>query len=258
MIFLFCTLILIIILTFYFSKSSFTDNPKNVLIVACHFKTDDSVLRNNLEMMSAFNLYDIIIIVYSKDKNAVVNNDLNAIYIEDTLNRYYDFYKYKMGYDYIKTQNIQTNWVTVMNDSIIITEPVYWIVGTVLLDTQHDFIGMLEINHNLESHPDLLHYQSWWINFKPAAFDYWASKLIFNERYTDINNIITDYEVGLGNEMINTFKSTALFPLELPNYHNNIFYDDPVFYHYYYNRNFKFVKLKNIKPDLLPKKLKLK
>jgi len=202
---------------------------------------------------------NLIIIVYSTEKGVKFNEDLDTtipiVYIHDTQNKYYDFYKYKMAYDYINS-NLKFKWVFVTNDSIIICGDVSWIINKIV-NSDKDYIGILEISeHIFENEPYKLHYQSWWLNFRPNAFNFFINNLKFNNSHLNVKNIINDYEINLSNTMINKFNNIAIFPLTT-NYNGNIFLNDEYFYDYFYNKKFKFVKIKEIKPELIPSNLSI-
>jgi hypothetical protein len=55
--------------------------------------------------------------------------------------------------------------------------------------------------------------------------------------------------------MINKFNSEAIFPLT-SDFKGNVFTNDEMFYDYFYNKNFKFVKIKFFRPDVVPSKFK--
>jgi len=275
-------LLLLLLLLFFlrFNKSNFSSN-QNILIIASHIKPKYglNIINNNLKMavnneVNEVNKVNLIIIVYSleDDTTNFNQNELNhynipLVCIHDTQNKFYDFYKYKLAYEYIKKNNIKFNWVFVTNDSIITTQNVSWIFDEVLSSNSYDYIGILEVNTKIfEQNNNKKHYQSWWLNFKNNAFDYWYNNINFNDKhlikYYDkhnditigIKNIINDFEVDLSNDMIQKFKSKAIFPLTI-NYEGNLFANDDLFYDYYYNKNFNFVKIKHMKNDLIPKNL---
>ena len=269
-------LLLLLLFFFRFNKSSFSSNQNNILIIASHIKSKygTDIINNNLKMMvdNEVNGVNLIIFVYSLEENATFNqNELNnynipLVCIHDTENKLYDFYKYKLAYEYIKKNNIKFNWVFVTNDSIIITQNVSWIINDIL-SSSYDYIGILEVNAKIfEKNTSKKHYQSWWLNFKSNAFDYWYNNIKFNNTHLikeydyhnditiGVKNIINDFEVDLSNDMIKKFKSKAIFPIT-KNYQENLFVNDKLFYDYYHNKNFKFVKIKHMKPELIPKNL---
>ena len=269
-------LLSLLLLNCLVNKSNFSNN-QNVLIIASHIKSKygTDIINNNLKMMvnnEINNKINLIIFVYSLEENTPFNKtdittyNIPIVFIHDTENKFYDFYKYKLAYEYIKKNNIKINWVFVTNDSIIITENVSWIINDIL-SSDYYYIGILEVNAKIfEKNSSKKHYQSWWINFKSNAFDYWYNNIKFNDTHLikeydhhnditiGVKNIINDFEINLSNEMITNFYSKAIFPLTV-NWEGNIFANDDLFYDYYHNKNFNFVKLKHMKPDLIPKNL---
>ena len=272
-------LLLIVVLVSFksnFTTNTITDtnnltNANNILIMACHIKQKygNNIINNNLEKVLN-NKVTLVIIVYSTENNVKFNkfNKFNVpvVYIHDTENVYYDFYKYKLAHEYIKQNNILFNWVFVMNDSVIFTENVSWIIDKITESNDVDYIGILETNYHIFGKlPMKLHYQSWWLNFKQPAFDYWCDNINFNEShsiksYDEINditigvkNIINDFEINLSNDMINKFKNNVIFPNKVT---GNIFWNDELYNDYYNNKKFTFVKVKNIKIDRVPLNLR--
>jgi hypothetical protein len=262
-------LLLLLILLFCLNKKSTFQKPSNnILIMACHIKKQfgNEVVLNNLKQVLN-RTFKLVIIVYSVENGAVFKENLDigvpVVYIKDTENIFYDFYKYKLAYDYIKKNNISFDWVFVMNDSIIITKNVNTIVNNII-NSNEDYIGILESNnHIFENNPRKYHYQSWWLNFRPNAFDYWYNRINFNnshslkgyDHYNDITigvkNIINDFEINLSNDMINKFKSKAIYG----NTQANLFWDDKL-YNSFYSNGFYFMKIKRIKENILPSNLK--
>jgi hypothetical protein len=211
------------------------------------------------------NNISLVIIVYSYNNDFELDmhkNELDIfpakiVFIEDTMNIYYDFYKYKMAYDYLIDNNIKYNWALVMNDSIILCEPCFWIIDKIVNNTTDDYIGIYELEHNISQYTPKIHYQSWWLNFKPHTYKYLVDNLNFTDKHKDVMNIILDYEVDLGNNMINTFKSSAIYPiLDAKFYDKNIFYNHDLYMIYWNTYNFKFMKIKNIIHELLPENLR--
>jgi hypothetical protein len=257
--------LVIVVVFFYFqkkSKSSFESKfVGNILVIACHIKKQYStnIINNNLQMIGNVGI-NLIIVVYSTEQDVEFNKDVHTtvpiVYIHDTENKYYDFYKYKLAYNYIKKNDITFNWIFVTNDSIIISDNVSWMLPKII-NSGKDYVGILEVKDTIfgNSIPAKQHYQSWWLNFKPNAFEYWMDNIKFDKSHLDVLNIINDYEVNLSNDMINKFNSTSLFPLT-NNFIGNVFTDDEMYYDYFYNRNFKIVKVKFIKPELVPENLK--
>jgi hypothetical protein len=254
----------IVVVFFYFqkkNKSSFESKfVGNILVMACHIKKEYStdIINNNLQMIGNGNI-NLIIIVYSTERGVKFKKDLVTtipiVYIHDTQNKYYDFYKYKLAYNYIKKNDITFNWIFVTNDSIIISSNVSWMLPKII-NSGKDYLGILEVSEKIfPDEPYKKHYQSWWLNFKPNAFEYWINHIKFDKSHLNVDNIINDYEINLSNDMINSFNSTSLFPLTTE-FEGNIFLDDSMYYDYFYNRNFKFVKVKFVKPELLPENLK--
>ena len=225
--------VVIFVVFFYFkqkkiNKSSFK-NVGNILVIACHIKKEYSsdIISNNLKMIGNENI-NLIIIVYSTEKGVKFNEnivtDVPIIYIHDKQNKYYDFYKYKLAYDYIKNNDLTFNWIFVTNDSIIISSNVSWIINKIITSDK-DYIGILEVSEKIyEDQPYKRHYQSWWLNFKPNAFEYWINHIKFDKSHFDVSNIINDYEINLSNNMINSFNTISLFPLTT-NFNGNIFLD---------------------------------
>jgi hypothetical protein len=255
--------LVIVVVFFYFqtkSKSFFKSKfIGNILVMACHIKNEylTDIINNNLQMIG--NGIDLIIVVYSTEKDVNFKKDLVTtvpiVYIHDTQNKYYDFYKYKLAYNYIKNNNITFDWIFVTNDSIIISNNVSWILPKII-NSGKDYVGVLEVSEKIfDDQLYKKHYQSWWLNFRPNAFEYWINHIKFNKSHLDISNIINDYEINLSNDMINKFNSTSLFPLTTQ-FNGNIFLNDQMYYDYFFNRNFKFVKVKFVKSELLPEKLK--
>jgi len=255
---------IIVVVFFYFqkrNKSSFESKfVGNILVMACHIKKEYStdIINNNLQMIGNDGI-NLIIVVYSTEKGVKFNKDLVTnvpiVYIHDNENKYYDFYKYKLAYNYIKKNNLTFDWVFVTNDSIIISNNVSWMLPKII-NSGKDYIGILEVSEKIyPDNPYKRHYQSWWLNFKPNAFEYWMNNIKFNKSYKEISNIINDYEIDLSNDMINKFNSTSLFPLTTQ-FDGNIFLNDEMYYDYFYNKNFKFVKVKFVKPELVPENLK--
>ena len=258
--------LVLVLVFFYFQKKKSLFESKfvgNILVMACHIKKEylTDILNNNLQMIENKNYTDIgngvnlIIIVYSTERGVQFKKDLVTdipiVYIHDTQNKYYDFYKYKLAYHYIKKNDITFNWIFVTNDSIIISSNVSWMLPKII-NSGKDYVGILEVNEKIFSDQSYKkHYQSWWLNFRPNAFEYWINHIKFDKSHLDVSNIINDYEINLSNDMINLFNSTSLFPLTT-DFEGNIFVDDSMYYDYFYNRNFKFVKVKFIKPELLP------
>jgi hypothetical protein len=211
--------------------------------------------------------------VYSKEDTVSFDEKLNTnnipiVYIRDTENKYYDFYKYKLGCDYIINNKIPINWVFIMNDSVIFTENVSWIIKKINQSNNTNYYGIIESKGNvLHDVPAKKHYQSWWLNFRPNAFKYFYNHLKFNKNYTintydkyndikiGIKYLINDLEINLSNEMISKFKTSVMFPYVGDNTDSS-FWNKPLFDKYYNNNNFKIMKVKNIKPELLPPNLK--
>ena len=159
-------LVLLLVFLSYF-KSRVTQIDSNILIMACYIKKNNlKVIQNNLDYFK--NKCKLIIFVYSVEDGYVFNKDDiisdKIVFIHDKQNKYYDFYKYKLAYDYIKQNNIQFNWVFVTNDSIIICDDISWIINKIE-SSDKEYIGILEVNDNLIK-PFKIHYQSWWLNFK--------------------------------------------------------------------------------------------
>ena len=250
----FIILCILIFIIWYFlkSKSSFALPTNNILIVACHIKKNFDIVKNNISYFNNFK----VILVYSFEPNADITfNNLpdNVVLIEDTENVYYDFYKYKLAWEYINSNKINYNWVLVTNDSFIITGNIDTIINTIINDTKLDYIGILEVNeHIFENNKPKLHYQSWWLNFKKNSFDYFINQLKFKPVHTNVKMIIDNFEIDLSNKMINKFKSKCIFPLIDKSQTGNVFLDENRYYDYYYNRNFKFVKIKHMHPELVP------
>jgi len=264
--------ILVLVLVLVYCKSSFTNITNNILIMACHIKQKygNNIINNNLEKVLN-NKVNLIIIVYSTEEHVNFDKNINTngipvIFIHDTSNIYYDFYKYKLAYNYIKQNNIPFNWVFVMNDSVIFTENVSWIIDKITNSKNVDYIGILETNYHIFGKlPMKIHYQSWWLNFKQNAFDYWYNHINFNDSHsiksydelndipTGVKNIINDFEINLSNDMINSFKNEVIFPNKTE---GNLFWNDQLYDDYYKNKKFTFVKIKNIKRDHIPLKLR--
>jgi len=269
---LFFIILLIVILLY---KSKFK-NIGNILVIASHIKQKygNQIINNNLKMICDNNdKINLIIIVYSNDKDTLVDTSMKTykgiqiVYIEDQENKFYDFYKYKLAYSYIKQNNLEFNWVLVTNDSIIITEDVSWIVDEITRSNKCTYIGILGSNGRIfEKNNIKKHYQSWWLNFKPGAFEYWNNHINFNDSHSikdydhfndstiGVKNIINDFEVDLSNEMINKFDNKVIF--DVNGYEGSLFWNDQLYYDYYNNKNFKFIKMKKIRKELLPSNLK--
>jgi hypothetical protein len=234
-------LIIILFLLFYGNKSKF-ENENNILVMACHFKNKykTKIVKNNL---SKFNNFTVIL-VYSTEIGDIDFSEFNNFtVIHDKLNTFYDFGKYKLAYNYIKQNNLNFNKILVMNDSIFIADNISWITEDILKNTTDDFIGILETNDAIfENTPLKVHYQSWWLTFNKRAFNYWAERIVYDSKYSDILNLINDLEINLCNEMIRKFKSSAIFKKEED---HNIFIKPYFMEKYFYGKNFKFLKIKH-------------
>jgi hypothetical protein len=263
-------ILLFLLISFFLYTISFKNIKNNILIIASHIKEKygNKIINNNLKMIcDNNNKINLIVIVYSTDNGVLFDDSMKfyknipIVYIKDDQNKFYDFYKYKLAYNYVKQNRLTFDWVFVTNDSFIITEDVSWIVNKIVLSKNVNYIGILEANERIfEKENYKKHYQSWWLNFKPDTFDYFNNHIKFNEIHAikdydnlrqtiGVKNIINDFEINLSNEMINKFNNKVIFQV---NFKGNLFLNDEIFYNYYKNKNFKIVKIKNIKKELLP------
>jgi hypothetical protein len=256
-------ILIVLVVLFYLKKvfSSFGSiNNGAIVIMACHIKNNIglSVIQNNINFLNQSDKIKKIIIVYSADKGVKVNFShlqygIPVEIIHDDKNVYYDFDKYKMGYSYIKEKKIPFDWIFVMNDSVIICEPVTWIIDSIVTSNK-DFYGILEVNERIFNVSPKVHYQSWWLCFRKNAIQFWINNLKFNPTHKNVKQIINDFEINLSNKMINSFNCATIF--SSANVLGNLFGMDSLYYDYYYNKNFKFVKLKHFHPELVPTHLK--
>ena len=259
----FLLILLILLILLYFKKVLSTFGSMNngaIVIMACHIKKNIglSVIQNNINFLNQSDKIKKILLVYSADEDTEIDFSplqygIPVEIIHDTKNVYYDFDKYKMGYSYIKEKDLPFDWVFVMNDSVIICESVTWIIDRIITSNK-DFYGILEVNERIFNIPPKVHYQSWWLCFRKNSIEFWINNLNFTPKHKNIKHIINDFEISLSNKMITTFQSDTIF--SSADVLGNLFSMDSLYYDYFYNKNFKFVKLKHFHPELVPTHLK--
>lgn len=244
------------------SKQPIINNNK--MIYSCHITLNSNFIINEFLKHSSFNNIDTIIVVYSVDTG--INEDIITEYIElfnkyadnckiiflkDQVNKYFDFGKISCGYDYIVNNNIDINYIHVVNDSIIPTKNIKHIYQAINDNMQvNDLVGIIE-SMQIDKH-----YQSWWLCMNKKVFYQYVQELYyFNISHCPQYDVIYKNEVELCNKLINKYNAKPLFK-NIITKNTNIFYDDDVAYCSVYTKGFNFVKVKRIKN--IPKRGQLK
>ena len=192
---------------------------------------------------------------YSKKKqfiNTIINffENKNIIIIEDLDNKYVDWGKYKIGYDYLIENKHTIDHLHLMNDSIIITEPINHIFKMIKNKLRNNsYIGILETTQINK------HYQSWWLILKNNIFEYYFNNLVTIDFKKNIDFMIHLNEVHLGNKIIKKYNTTACFITPNPKKKLNIFFNDDNLYYKMYENGFKFLKIKRLNTQFTNKKL---
>ena len=231
------------------------EKNQNVLIYSCHFTINSMFIINEFLKFSDFDNINTIIVVYSFDKSITteiiyqhkdiftkIANKCNIVFLHDNVNKYFDFGKIACGYDYIINNNINFNYVHVINDSIIPTRKIHHIYKGIHDKMQvYDFVGVLE-TMQIDKH-----YQSWWLCMTKEMFSYYVQKLVYyNLSHCPQNDVIYKNEVELCNNIIKTHNTSVIYNNILKN-NRNIFFDDDKDYNILYKKGFHFVKVKRIK-----------
>ena len=245
---------------------SISNKIKNVLSFATHQKKNtQKVFVNNFSNMNLSYIDTFIVILstqlskYKKEEyiktiiDFFENKNKNIVIIEDIDNKYIDFGKHKIGYDYLIKNNYTVDHIHLINDSIIITEPINHIFKMIKNKLKNNsYIGILETTQVNT------HYQSWWLILKNNILDYYFNNLITIQTINNnqkINFMIHLNEVQLGNKIITKNNTTACFITPYPKKQLNIFFNDDNLYYKMYVNGFKFLKIKRLNTRFTNKKL---
>ena len=170
----------------------------------------------------------------------------------DIENKYYDFGKYKIAYDYFKKKGMSANYIHIMNDSFIICEKIDTICDDIRNKIKdNDFVGIVEsmeeesFQHNVVCKQ---HYQSWWMLLKNSIYDEYFNKINLIDTsgsFTILKRkIIAENEIGISNYFITNPKYNTSSIIKCP---GNIFipkYTD--LYNKLWNIGFKIIKMEAI------------
>jgi len=237
----------------YEGKQS-NNNNNNKMIYSCHITMNSNFIINEFLKHSLFDNIDTIIVVYSVDQG--INEDIiheyielfnkyadncKIIFLKDQVNKYFDVGKIPCGYDYIVKNNIDINYIHLVNDSIIPTKNIEHIYQSINDNMRvNDLVGIIEsmqINK---------HYQSWWLCMNKKLFYYYVQNLYyFNISHYPQCDVIYKNEVELCNNIIKKHNTSALYNNILKN-NENIFYNGDKEYNTLYNKGFHFVKVKRM------------
>ena len=246
---------------------SINNKIKNVLSFATHQKKNtEKIFINNFSNMNLSNIDTFIVILstqlsYSKKKQFIKtiiiffeNKNKNIIIIEDLDNKYIDFGKHKIGYDYLIENKHRIDHIHLMNDSIIITEPINNIFKMIKNKLRNNsYVGILETTQIDK------HYQSWWLILKNNILEYYFNNLTtleVNQISKKTHFMIHLNEVQLGNKIIKKYNTAACFITPYPKKQLNIFYNNDNLYYKMYENGFKFLKIKRLNTQFTNKKLK--
>jgi len=228
----------------------------NSLFMAIHIKNIEKSIVLNKNNLTNLNLDDItnIVIVFSYNTELYYKfiaeisklfGNKNFIFIHDVTNKYYDFGKYKMAYEYLKKKGIQSDYIHVMNDSIIICEKIDKMCEEIKNRLKNNcYIGIVSSTEYKK------HYQSWWFIAKKNIYD----DFFRNIKLIDMNNgdkEITKWCLIQINEIVNSnkyisqseYKTDCL--LDGPHC-LNLFTPNKLFYQYW-DAGFRIIKKAQLK-----------
>ena len=236
----------------------------NALFLAVHSMSIEKTTRlilNNLINLKIDDIDNIIIAISLENKEHINKfvealiykiRNKNIIFIMDIENKYYDFGKYKIAYDYFKKKGMSANYIHIMNDSFIICEKIDTICDDIRNKIKdNDFVGVAEsmeeesFQHNVVGKQ---HYQSWWMLLKNSIYDEYFNKINLIDTsgsFTILKRkIIVENEIGISNYFITNPKYNTSSIIKCP---GNIFiprYTD--LYNKLWNIGFKIIKMEAI------------
>jgi len=231
----------------------------NSLFMAIHIKNIEKSIALNKNNLTNLNLDDItnIVIVFSCDNYntelyykfiseiSKLFSNKNFIFIHDVTNKYYDFGKYKMAYEYFKKKGIQSNYIHVMNDSIIICEKIDKMCEEIKNRLKNnDYIGIVSSTEYRK------HYQSWWFIVKKKIYDgfFRDIKLVdMSNGNLEINKwcLIQINEIANSNKYISQSEYKTDCLLDGPHC-SNLFTPNKLFFQYW-DTGFKILKCAQLK-----------
>jgi hypothetical protein len=225
----------------------------NALFLATHaknviFKT--KLIFNNLSNLKLDYIENIIIVISanaSENLDKFIQKisktfDKNLIFIRDNTNKYYDFGKYKIAYDYFIKNNMVAESIHLMNDSFIICEKIdrlcYHIQNEI---KKNDLLGIV-MSLDIQKHS-----QSWWLVIKNTIYEEYINNIrLIDINCNNLNNAkehqIFINEVYLSNRYIENkkIKSKCLFHGSCGS-NLNLFFS-PVLYSKYWQYGFYIIK----------------
>lgn len=201
----------------------------NTIIYATHNTLEkmSKLLINNMGMIDITDIETIIVVISLTKINDIVDKNKiceylintlnkNIILIQDVTNLYYDFGKYKIGYEYILNKDkTHTKYLYLMNDSFVIFKK-QDIISKEIKDhiNNVDLLGIIENNEIND------HYQSWWLIIKKNLFEYYFNNIILINTKSKLSfkyikrKIIEQNEVKLCNEIMKLYNTYSIYKMK--------------------------------------------
>ena len=201
----------------------------NTIIYATHNTLEkmSKLLINNMGMIDITDIETIIVVISLTKINDIVDKNKiceylintlnkNIILIQDVTNLYYDFGKYKIGYEYILNKDkTHTKYLYLMNDSVVIFKK-QDIISKEIKDhiNNVDLLGIIENNEIND------HYQSWWLIIKKNLFEYYFNNIILINTKSKLSfgyikrKIIEQNEVKLCNEIMKLYNTYSIYKMK--------------------------------------------
>lgn len=225
----------------------------NTLFLATHAKNliyKTKLIFNNLSNLKLDYIENIIIVISSctseyLDKfiqkiSKAFNK--NIIFIRDITNKYYDFGKYKIAYDYFIKNNMMAESIHLMNDSFIICEKLDRLCNHINHEIKtNDLLGIV-MSLDIQKH-----YQSWWLVIKNTIYDEYINNIyLIDMNCNNLNNAkehqIFINEVYLSNRYIENKKIKSKFLLDGSCGSNMNLFFSPELYSKYWQYGFYIIK----------------